>query len=693
MKKIWKLIILLLIVGTIIPVMVACEPTDDPIDKVYVVKFESNGGSTVKQQEIISGKFATEPKDPTRDDYEFGGWYEDNKLTKLFDFATPITSNITLYAGWSEIEKNLTLVQSVALNANLVSYENNKSEKENKRTEFFDLSHDYIVGDDNAWNFKPAVSFLSYNTKTKQVTPVVVAAWNYFLSLEIYDETSETFIKILNNNVLNEEYNYIDKISSEDASVDFSSNAIGKTFRISVFPDGLTDTQKEDLEDYTVSYVINVVDGYNVYNAKELSLMENRTAAQYSDENNAWTTFKEANNIDVNLHPNTLILHKNINITTDDIPERFIYTEDDLSKSDSDYDRTLGSLKDYYYLYAHETLSGETFTLSGNYFTLSSAALPVVTRESGNITAEGEVISHATLFEFFGLADGTAITENLNLIGNAPRVENNIKGGGLIFIKVTGTTYYAKNNIAVCWFITYMPEVTLSPFRIEKCKCYDNFNSFLYNWGSPDLVISDSEMIGAGGPVIIQDHVTPTAADGGKAPSTKFINSNVSSYVVGSEGWFTIVKASAVVPQIKALDAYFTPFGTSFLKTNQDKSLTYLNLICVNKSGSAQSITAEKVSGSFSINGATFDYGAKTNPYLAGLLDNTYSLGAPGFESSNAEGANGIAFGTNTGLFDVNNTQITDPTNKLFSGTEIAMYYNGMMFVLGYGEANQIYTA
>ena len=35
----------------------------------------------------------------------FTGWYTDSGCTELFDFSTPITKNITLYAGWREAEE------------------------------------------------------------------------------------------------------------------------------------------------------------------------------------------------------------------------------------------------------------------------------------------------------------------------------------------------------------------------------------------------------------------------------------------------------------------------------------------------------------------------------------------------------------------------------------------------------------
>lgn len=51
-----------------------------------------------------------------------------------------------------------------------------------------------------------------------------------------------------------------------------------------------------------------------------------------------------------------------------------------------------------------------------------------------------------------------------------------------------------------------------------------------------------------------------------------------------------------------------------------------MNLICINKSGSAEGITAEKIKGSLKIDDvANFDFGA-SDPYLAALLDQTFKM-------------------------------------------------------------------
>ena len=66
----------------------------------YTVSFESNGGSAVESQTVEKGKTAAVPAQPAKDGHNFGGWHEDKAFTKLYDFATPVTKNITLYARW-----------------------------------------------------------------------------------------------------------------------------------------------------------------------------------------------------------------------------------------------------------------------------------------------------------------------------------------------------------------------------------------------------------------------------------------------------------------------------------------------------------------------------------------------------------------------------------------------------------------
>lgn len=65
------------------------------------VSFETGEGSKVDFQTTADGKLV-KPADPTRDGYTFGGWYTDETCTQAYDFSTPVTADLTLYAKWTK---------------------------------------------------------------------------------------------------------------------------------------------------------------------------------------------------------------------------------------------------------------------------------------------------------------------------------------------------------------------------------------------------------------------------------------------------------------------------------------------------------------------------------------------------------------------------------------------------------------
>ena len=69
----------------------------------YTVTFNTNGGSDVDSLSVDYGEKVEKPADPTREGYTFAGWYSNEELTMPWDFDTPISDNITLYAKWTEI--------------------------------------------------------------------------------------------------------------------------------------------------------------------------------------------------------------------------------------------------------------------------------------------------------------------------------------------------------------------------------------------------------------------------------------------------------------------------------------------------------------------------------------------------------------------------------------------------------------
>ena len=70
----------------------------------YEVSFNTDGGTIIPSQTVYFEGLATLPTEPTKDGYNFAGWYTDDSLTTEFDFSTPILGITTIYAKW---EKNI----------------------------------------------------------------------------------------------------------------------------------------------------------------------------------------------------------------------------------------------------------------------------------------------------------------------------------------------------------------------------------------------------------------------------------------------------------------------------------------------------------------------------------------------------------------------------------------------------------
>lgn len=76
--------------------------------KTYTVTFESKGGGAVAEQRADHGSTAQKPDDPVREGYTFDGWYIDEEYKTAFNFNTPVTSDLTLYAKWSKLSFTVT---------------------------------------------------------------------------------------------------------------------------------------------------------------------------------------------------------------------------------------------------------------------------------------------------------------------------------------------------------------------------------------------------------------------------------------------------------------------------------------------------------------------------------------------------------------------------------------------------------
>ena len=86
----------------------------------YTVSFETNGGSKLSRQTVTRNSVIKEPAAPTREGFDFAGWYTDKELTVKYDFSEKVTKSITLYAAWSKKDNSenqiiLTIGEKTAL--------------------------------------------------------------------------------------------------------------------------------------------------------------------------------------------------------------------------------------------------------------------------------------------------------------------------------------------------------------------------------------------------------------------------------------------------------------------------------------------------------------------------------------------------------------------------------------------------
>ena len=80
------------------------------VEEWYRITFNENdgwagwGASYIWPRSVISGNAAStaKPDDPTRKWYSFDGWYTDPECTTAFNWNNPLTTDITLYAKWTE---------------------------------------------------------------------------------------------------------------------------------------------------------------------------------------------------------------------------------------------------------------------------------------------------------------------------------------------------------------------------------------------------------------------------------------------------------------------------------------------------------------------------------------------------------------------------------------------------------------
>ena len=96
------------------PLVLYAHWTTTPVTK-HKVTFKYNDGTTADcVVEVADNAAVAPPVEPTRNGYDFKGWFTDESGTNEYDFGTPVTASIILYAKWELKTYTVTFVTQFA---------------------------------------------------------------------------------------------------------------------------------------------------------------------------------------------------------------------------------------------------------------------------------------------------------------------------------------------------------------------------------------------------------------------------------------------------------------------------------------------------------------------------------------------------------------------------------------------------
>lgn len=379
-----------------------------------------------------------------------------------------------------------------------------------------------------------------------------------------------------------------------------------------------------------IEYSVNVVDGYNISDAKNLNILNDEPDGNIgwasdvggSDVKTRIDAWKKANNIPTDLTVNNVVIQSDIIINKADLPSYFVWGEETDHQPVSDTMK--GTLRDWAYLY-YKSLSSDhpVFNLYGNFHKISLGSdFPYVEEDpdphNGTAPETGTTInSHTCLFGgwngdpdhgayHYGIQD-LAFTGNT---GVSAKAEDKTKGG-VIFVKPTYDATISNCLVNACFIGEVNGGYYSSAADYRDCttkwvntRVHDTQSAQLFNWGAGTIEATNSEFMNAGGPIVInQPHeydLPSLSVDelAGRKPANIILDAScyLENYVTGQGGWFDFYQgASSYVNALKQMNPIFNAvLQKTFLKADStDPKITRMNFIALNMTTSASAAALE----------------------------------------------------------------------------------------------------
>ena len=457
------------------------------------------------------------------------------------------------------------------------------------------------VGDDNPFVLKPTLKIL--DLETFQELPESVWKYDYEFKLEKWNGEAYAATE--------EEFGTFD---AKNCTFDFNDAAIGKQFKLTVMPGGLSVEEQADPNN-SKSVEVKVKDGYNVYTENELAyfndinfLDTNRQSNHPANVNNAWKEFRTTHGLLEEHVAHGIYLQKTLQLTRANMPDVFFYTAAEAGGNDE----WVGKMKDCSDIYCHYA---DGFEFNGNYFHIDTTQVPLGVDDPG--LGYDDNVSHSTLFKIAYEGTNTEKTEKEVFLGHCSYFGNGLRSGedednsmGLIFFKIQNHLYN-NNTLVKATFdqfnikgavISFFSEYGEAKMIVKNSVVQEGYSNGFYLWNNGIVELENSFFKNFGGPVFITDGSKDNTVNGFKITSdaaTVFDN-----WVSGNEPWFAHTKGGgpqAAIPQIQGLDGYVqgisNAFGTprTFLKPveTDEGTVKFMNFIIINY-GEIPDVTFQK---------------------------------------------------------------------------------------------------
>lgn len=117
------------------------------------ISFNTMGGNEINAQSINIGELPTKPTTPTKNNFDFLGWYKDINCTEEYNFDVALTTDTTLYAKWEFIKGSDEELQGTQ--AEFKGFENKGNNiysiKVSNNTPTLDLSDKVKINSTSKW--------------------------------------------------------------------------------------------------------------------------------------------------------------------------------------------------------------------------------------------------------------------------------------------------------------------------------------------------------------------------------------------------------------------------------------------------------------------------------------------------------------------------------------------------------------